>query len=97
MTERPRIYADFIKLDDLGRTILICNGTWKDLARLGLDLAEGMEVVLYSDDGDPLTGEDDDLEVDGIVHYDPAAGHWVAEFDRDGFRHASDAKRPKPD
>jgi len=88
---RPRLYADFQKLDDEGRTILVCWGTYHDLDQLGIELREGLEVVFYSDDGDD-EGNRDDLEVDGVVEFDPASGQWKGRFDPEAFRHASDRR-----
>lgn len=48
-----------------------------------------MEVILYSDDiGDD--GEPDDLEVEAIVEWDQDELRWVARFDPERLRHASD-------
>lgn len=89
-TSKPRIYADFNKLDRPGRAVLTCAGTLKDIASLGIELLDGLEVLLYGDD----FGEDglpDDLEVDAVVRWNTEKECWVGCFDPDGFRHASDA------
>lgn len=86
---RPRVYADFMKLDDLDRLILITIGSRNDLLKLGTQLKSGMAVVFYDDDANE-DGEPDDLEADGTLLYDHAAGHWVGVYDRSSLRHASD-------
>jgi len=85
----PRIYADFQKLDDERRTILVCRGTAQDLEEQRVTLVEGMRVMLYSDDADDA-GRPDDLEVDATIEFDRVDSVWVARFDPNGFRHASD-------
>ena len=47
---RPRVFADFQKLDDFGRLILITIGSHHDFLKLGSQLRSGMEVVFYRDD-----------------------------------------------
>ena len=43
-----RVYADFHNLDDQNRIRLTCAGTKDDLARLGIDLKDGMlDHLLY--------------------------------------------------
>jgi hypothetical protein len=88
----PRVYADFQKLDDEGRAILICHGTHEDLERLGIQLVEGLAVVLYDDDADDQ-GNPDDLENDAVVEWCPKLKCWTARFDAAGFRHASERRR----
>jgi hypothetical protein len=86
---KPRIYADFQKLDGRGRAVLTCRGTTEDLKKLGIELQEGLNVILYSDDLD-ARGNPDDLEVEAVVEFDRDDACWVARFDAGGFRHASD-------
>ncbi len=87
----PRVYADFQNLADVNRLKLNCVGTQHDLARLGLRLAEGLALTLYTDDGDE-EGRPDDLCVDGVVRYDPNEQCWTAEVDWNSLRHASEEK-----
>jgi hypothetical protein len=90
--EMPRIYADFMKWDGDGTSrwlILTCRGTFEDLSRLGLQLTEGMVATFYMDDADD-TGNSDDLEADGVVHFDATNNHWVAIIDWKLIQHASD-------
>ena len=68
---------------------LTCRGTIDDLARLGIELTEGLEAVFYMDDADE-EGKSDELEADGVVHFDKAANHWIARIDMRSIRHASD-------
>lgn len=89
MNPKPRLYADFQKLDEAGRLILSCSGTHRDIEEQKLTLSEGLEVLFYSDDCDD-EGNDDELRVDGVVQYDAATASWVGVYDSAKFRHASD-------
>jgi len=69
----------------------------RDLARYGLALSEGLALHLYTDDlGDD--GERDDLMVEDVVDYAPAARQWVAIVDWHTQRHVSGAgsQIPRP-
>ncbi len=85
----PRVYADFQNLDDSNRLRLTCAGTVHDLERLGLRLIEGLALTLYSDDEDDA-GRPDELQVEGVVHYDDEQECWVAAIDWKAIRHASE-------
>jgi hypothetical protein len=91
-SHKPRIYADFQKWrvgDERTRSlVLTCKGTFNDLARLGIQLTEGLEATFYMDDLD-RDGRPDDLEADGIVHFDEEANHWIASIDMASIRHSS--------
>jgi hypothetical protein len=90
--QKPRIYADFQKWEgpeNSRRLILTCSGTFTDIARLNLQLVDGMEVTVYMDDADK-DGNYDELEADGVVHFDAVANYWVAIVDWNLVRHASD-------
>lgn len=81
-----RLYADLHNLDDENRVRLTCEGTRRDLERLGLALEEGLRLTLYTDDEDDHGGRDE-LLVDAFAAYD---GGWVAVTDWTTLRHASD-------
>ena len=83
-----RIYADF-NGNEGDRVPLDTVGSTHDLALIGNVLQDGLDVVLYMDDGDD-EGNSDNLEVDGRLFYDKEAGYWIGVFDPDGFRHASE-------
>jgi len=85
----PLIYVDFQNADPQGRLRLTCAGTINDLARYGLQLREGLQLELYSDDANEA-GEDDPLRVAGIVRYSQEEQCWVSEIDWDQIRHTSD-------
>jgi hypothetical protein len=85
----PRIYADFQNLDDENRLRLTCAGTLEDLQREGIQLREGLALLLYTDDGD-AQGNPDELRADGVVHYNEAEKCWVAAIDWSALRHASE-------
>ena len=88
----PKIYADFHKLDDENRIVLTTFGTRGDLARLGIELSEGMAATFYMDDGDDA-GNRDDIMVDGIAHYSETDKCWVAVVNWETTYHASDVGR----
>lgn len=67
---KPIIHADFNNADQDGRLRLNCVGSISDLARAGVKLADGMELVLH----------DEELEADGIVQFSSEDG-WVARID----------------
>lgn len=92
MLNSTRIYVDFQKADDEGRLILTCAGTIKDLASHNIELKEGLQLKLYSDDADD-DGNPDDLVVDGTVHYDKFSEHWTAVIDWNSIKHISDFKK----
>ena len=87
--DKPRIYADFHKLDDENRIVLTTLGTKEDLQRLGIELAEGMPLTFYMDDADD-EGNSDDIMVDGAAHFSAADSCWVAAVDWDAVYHASE-------
>ena len=87
--DTPRIYADFLNLDDDNRLKLTCVGTAQDLERHGLRLREGLVLTFSSDDADD-EGRPDELRVEGIVQYNPDENCWVAAIDWSALRHASD-------
>jgi hypothetical protein len=86
--KRCRIYADFNGLDRSSRDAdklalsLHCMGTLHDLSRLKVQLAEGLEVTVYSD-----SAENEDLEADAQVFFDRKRSHWFAEFEENAIRY----------
>lgn len=88
----PRVYADFNNADPEGRLRLNCAGTAADLARLGLQLREGLVLTVYMDDTDDH-GQPDDLVAVGVVEHSQDEG-WVARIDWDTVRHASETHHP---
>ena len=90
---QDRIYVDFLKTDGSRRLLLTPLGTQEDLQRLGIELAEGLRLRLYSDDIDD-GGNRDDLVVDGIAHFDAENNRWVLIIDWDAIRHESELDQP---
>ncbi len=90
-----RVYADFHNLDDQNRIRLTCAGTKDDLARLGIDLKDGMLITFYMDDADDA-GRADELCVEGVVQYDESEACWVASVKWSAVRHASDERQTAP-
>ena len=73
---RPTVYADFHNADSRGRLRLNCIGTIRDLAEKRIVLVEGLRLIL----------SDDELEVDGEVHFAEEVHVWVAVIDWDAIR-----------
>ncbi len=84
----PRIYADFQNADALGRVRLNTAGTLHDLSRLRVQLREGLELTIYSDDADEA-GHSIELVVGGIATYSTAENCWLAVIDWETIRHES--------
>ncbi len=89
--KKPRIYADFMKIDHSGRLILICIGTRLDLEKFNINLQKGLKLTFWNDDADEF-GNRDDLLVDGFVDYDEENKRWVGIIDESTFRHESDER-----
>jgi hypothetical protein len=89
MTSKPRIYADFNKLDEKRRAILTCYDTARDLAALGMSFYEGMEATLYMTDDVDESGAPDCLEVDATIEFDGVHKHWVGTFNWDDLEYRS--------
>lgn len=68
---KPLIYADFNNADASGSLRLNCAGTQEDLARIGLKLQDGMQLIVY----------DDELEAEAHVHYSSEEQLWLARID----------------
>jgi hypothetical protein len=97
MSIKPRIYADFMKWDGDGQRrwlILTCRGTFQDLTAKNIELKEGLELTFYADDADKH-GDLDDLEADGVCHFDAKSNYWVGIIDWAKIRHASDRAKTK--
>jgi len=92
--ETPRIYADFQNLDENNRIRLTSEGTRTDIARIGLELKEGLRAAFCMDDADD-SGRPDPLVVDGVVTFNAVERCWVATVDWDSATHASD-RNPGP-
>ena len=90
--ELPRIHVDLRDTDQQGRLRLNAAGTLSDLAAQGVELREGLRLLLYSVDAQ-ADGTNDDLVVEGIVELDRASGTWAARIDWDALRHES-ARNP---
>jgi hypothetical protein len=91
----PKIYVDFGNADAKGRVRLNCNGTLEDLARLKIQLSQGLTLTLYSDDED-ADGKPDELRVSGTSEYSAEEQTWVAVIDWSAIHHASDEQSHVP-
>jgi len=74
------------KKEGLVSAPLVCAGTKEDLARLGVTLREGMEVLLYEPDPTP-DGGPGFLEVLATIRYDADLQCFVGDFAWDDLRH----------
>ena len=72
----PKIYADFHNADEQGRLRLNSIGTIEDLNRQHIQLHNGQNLTLYSED----------LEVDGLIQYSEDDRIWVAVIDWNAIR-----------
>lgn len=72
-----RLFADFNSADRYGRLRLNCQGTANDLARLGIELRDGLAITV----------SDGDLSADGVVVASPEEQMWVVVIDRNSIRH----------
>lgn len=88
----PKIYADFHNLDDSNRVRLTCAGTLADMSRQGIELREGLPLLLYMDDADDR-GQPDELLAEGVAHYCTQEHIWVASVDWDTVRNASEERK----
>lgn len=86
---KPKIYADFHNADGQGRLRLNCIGTIEDLTLQQVELRDGLNMTLYSDDLDKH-GQPDELLVEGVAAYSEDERCWVATIDWTAVRHASD-------
>jgi hypothetical protein len=85
-----RVFADFQKLDDLGRAVLTTTASLRDLDAIEGGPREGLAVALYADD-QTEAGEPDELQVDGVLEFDSEQRCWAGRFDSACFRHVSDS------
>ena len=65
------LYADFNNADPEGRVRLNAAGTLRDLARQGVQLREGLAVVVH----------DEELAADGEAEFSAGEGVWAARID----------------
>lgn len=71
MTVRYRVFVDFGNADDRGRVRLNTAGTIQDLCNQGIELVEGLELLLYQEF----------VEMKGVVEYSLEERIWVAKTD----------------
>ena len=65
---KPVIYADFNNADPRGCLRLNCIGTVEELSRQGVQLREGLQLIVH----------DEELEADGEAHFSTEEQIWVA-------------------
>jgi uncharacterized protein (UPF0216 family) len=76
MMSHHKVFADFHNADEQGRLRLNCVGTIEDLSRQNIELKNGREITLYSEE----------LEADGIVSYSEQEKLWVVSIDWNQIR-----------
>ncbi|MBD2307464.1 hypothetical protein H6G17_18480 [Chroococcidiopsis sp. FACHB-1243] len=72
----PRIFVDFHNADEKGRLRLNCIGTIEDLHRQQIELRNGQQLTLYSEE----------LETDGVVQFSNEEKVWVASISWEQIR-----------
>lgn len=87
----PQIYADYGNADLLGRVRLNCVGSLEDLSEQGIELREGLHLVLYADDVDER-GEPAQLVTEGVISFSKEEHCWVATVDWSRMQHVPDPK-----
>jgi hypothetical protein len=85
----PPVWVDFMRTDWERRVRLDLPGTRDDLRRWGIELTDGLRLVLYTEDGD-AEGRIDDLVAVGTVRHDDDEGRWGAEIDWGKLVHVSE-------
>jgi hypothetical protein len=95
MKEPILIYADFMKFDG-DKLILVCHGTFKDLAKHNIAFEEGKSYVFYSDDEDNDENRDD-LVVEGKAEYDTDNQRWTARINFDEIKNVSQLSEEEKD
>jgi hypothetical protein len=86
------VWVDFMRVDWERRVKLDLPGTRRDLERWGIELADGLRLVLYTEDAD-AEGRVDDLVTVGTVRYDSDEDQWTAEIDWVALVHVSELQR----
>ena len=77
----PTLFSDFMNADAQGRLPLNCVGTVEDLTSQGIELAEGLSVIL----------SDGEIEVDAELAYSTEENVWVGIIDWGAIRHLESA------
>ncbi len=72
----PRIYVDF-NANHGGQVSLTKLGSIKEIAKLGLQLHEGMDLEIYQPDPSD-THPEDELTATAVAHYDTRNREWTA-------------------
>ncbi len=85
-----RIWSDFNAFG-AQRLALTLKGTGEDIARQGITLHDGDEVILYDQDEEIDGSRKECMLVDAQVTYDQAMEAWIALVDWSTFR-----REPRP-
>lgn len=82
-----RLWTDFNASSDNGLR-LNCKGTIDDLSRQGLELKEGMKLLLWDEDVDENDNKDN-LVVEAVAHYNDKHKIWEGVFNWKDIKHES--------
>ena len=89
------IYGDFNNLDGQNRIRLTTLGSVSDIARLGIQLRDGLHLTITTDDADD-DGNSDDLMADGVIRYNEKEKCWVAQIDWSNVQNRSEREKTSP-
>ena len=82
------IYVDFNTFGS-GAVSLTSGASRRDLEKYGITLEENLKLILYMTDWD-ADGNEDDLIVSGVAHFEAATQRWVAKINWDQIKHTSE-------
>jgi hypothetical protein len=93
----PRIYVDFNEMIEDNLVLLSKTDFKQNSAGITIELKDGMNIKIYSDDENNLN-EEDNLIADGIVELNTygrwtKTAKWNCRIDRSGIKHESDIKK----
>jgi hypothetical protein len=84
------LWADFNATSDLGIR-LTCQGTIEDLKSQGIELVEGMKLLLWDEDFDEHDNQDN-LLVEATARFNPKKNFWEAELELSDIKHESEIR-----
>jgi hypothetical protein len=86
-----KLWADFNANSENGLR-LSCKGTIDDLLSQGIELKEGMKLLVWDEDFDE-NNRPDNLIVEAIAKYNYKLKVWEAVFEWGKIKHESDLKK----
>lgn len=73
-----KVFADFNNADKNGRLRLSTVGSLESIKSYGIELYEGLEILL---------DDDESLRTMGTVHFSDEENRWVAQIDWNDIQH----------